>query len=814
MKQGNGQPGAGAGNVATAGEADRLRQKRLARVIIAVSLVAALAWLAHLNYRQKISTDVLDLVPNDERSPELSLVRTLASADQAREVLLAVRAPVRPGEAAAGRDRRSERAAQALAESLTASPAFAEVRLLSDPAARNALGLAVFTHRFDLLLPAWLEAQARLHAAIAPQADWPAWLAERSAAELEAFLTRPEAVAFQPLLPADPLLLVPGLLQRMPGFADGGAATGLGQGYALVWARAREAPLREEGQGPVFAAVARAEAAAGAVAPGLELRWTGIARFAAASRASIERELSRLNFLSLAAVLILAAICVRRLHRALHLAPVVIGSILGAWVAVTAAWDRVHVLVFVVGSLLAGVAVDYGFYLYLQPRRTPDETYREKAGRLLKPLLASALTTVLGFSLLLWSDLPLLRQLGVFVSAGLVSALAAALVWFAQVQDPYLETRPWVRRRSRHPSRGLRLAARALLVTGAAIALLGPGRLRWRDDIRELEPPAPELAVNDRAVRALFGESDGTTVYLTRGTNPAEARAALDRFLAWHERMFPDAATATLGYALPTEEAWRRLPGEVAGLNDFPTALRGALARHGFDPSAFQPFFTAWTQWRRAPVRPDYAALTADLGAALQGPLSILFQTGPGYAWFATIARHPAGAEPPASTATASAAQLQTLNRLFSRYRVSALRLSALGLGLLAASVVVLYGWRRGPRIFALPVGACLFAFGVFGLTGVTLNLFHLLGAFLGVCLSHNYAIFFAENSLRHEEPPPSIRLSAAAAAASFGVLALSRIPVVAALGSTVALIVVTALAMTELLPLARLRSADAADPW
>jgi predicted exporter len=56
--------------------------------------------------------------------------------------------------------------------------------------------------------------------------------------------------------------------------------------------------------------------------------------------------------------------------------------------------------------------------------------------------------------------------------------------------------------------------------------------------------------------------------------------------------------------------------------------------------------------------------------------------------------------------------------------------------------------------------------------------------------------------------------LSAAAAAASFGVLALSRIPVVAALGSTVALIVVTALAMTELLPLARLRSADAADPW
>ncbi|HOG94333.1 MAG TPA: hypothetical protein PLE80_12240, partial [Opitutaceae bacterium] len=89
------------------------------------------------------------------------------------------------------------------------------------------------------------------------------------------------------------------------------------------------------------------------------------------------------------------------------------------------------------------------------------------------------------------------------------------------------------------------------------------------------------------------------------------------------------------------------------------------------------------------------------------------------------------------------------------------------------------------------------------GLAGQTLNLFHLLGAFLGVCLSHNYAIFTAENHTRGEEPPPSIRLSALTTAASFGALALSQIPVVAALGSTVALIVISALVFVELSPLA-----------
>jgi predicted exporter len=247
------------------------------------------------------------------------------------------------------------------------------------------------------------------------------------------------------------------------------------------------------------------------------------------------------------------------------------------------------------------------------------------------------------------------------------------------------------------------------------------------------------------------------------------------------------------------------LPGRVAALGDFPRALRTALAGRGFDPEAFGPFFEAWLAWRQTSPRPSYDELVSGLGSALRGPFTALAQTAPGFVWFATVARHPPGAEPPAATATVSEAQLETLNRLFARYRISALHLSALGLALLGASVVALYGLRRGPGIFAIPAGAFLFAFGLFGLLGVTLNLFHLLGAFLGVCLSHNYAIFFAENSLRREEPPPSIRMSAAAAAASFGVLGLSHIPVVAALGSTVAVIVLAAWAATELLPVAGL---------
>jgi predicted exporter len=417
--------------------------------------------------------------------------------------------------------------------------------------------------------------------------------------------------------------------------------------------------------------------------------------------------------------------------------------------------------------------------------------------------LASALTTVLGFSLLLVSDLPLIRQLGVFVGAGLLAALAAALLWFAQVDHVFVETRRLARARLTRVSPSVRFTARSVLLAAAVVAVVGPWRLRWHDDIRDLEAMTPELRGEALEVRALFGESPTRTAYLTQGASLAEARSALERFLAWHAERFPDSAVAALGSAMPTPAGWAAAPGLLAGLDSFPPLLGEALARHGFRPEEFAPFFDAW---RARIARPavDYDGAVREFIGGLEGSMALTIASSPGHSWFVTVAEHPPGADPPPETATMPLDQLQSLNRLFLRYRVSALRLSACGLGLVGLSVFALYGLRRGLPIFAVPAGACLFSFGLLGFAGHPLNLFHLLGAFLGVCLSHNYAIFSAENAHRGQEPPPSIRLSALTTSASFAVLAFSSIPVVSALGTTVALIVVSALVAVEVIPLAK----------
>ena len=159
------------------------------------------------------------------------------------------------------------------------------------------------------------------------------WLAEHAAADLEAFLSRPDAAAMQGLLPADPLLLVPALIDHAQMFTGTGATSS--GGHALVWARMVPSPLTPAGQQPVFAAIAAAQAEAGASHPGIECQWSGLNRFAAASRAQIERELRLLNLFSLLAVLAVSCLFVRQVHKILHLVPVILLAIVVAlWGAI------------------------------------------------------------------------------------------------------------------------------------------------------------------------------------------------------------------------------------------------------------------------------------------------------------------------------------------------------------------------------------------------------------------------------------------------------------------------------------------------
>lgn len=770
-----------------------LQHRRLTAGIILLSFaILGGIWLASLDYRTRITTDVLDLIPEAKRStsPELALVRSLASQAEIRTMFFEL--TLADGTAAPADT------ARRFADTLLESPAFKQAFPMGDTASRDALGLELHEQRFALLFPFWL---ARHEAAFKslglPKEQFVAWLASESAAELSRFLASPQALAFQDLIPSDPLLLLPHAIDRLQdgqAFAQPEAS----QHHTLVWAQLAASPLSEEGQRPAFDAIARATDELQKKQPGLRVASTGVNRFAAASRKVIEREVTLLNGLSLVAVLTVAFLFIRTPVRGLHLVPVVVLSILGAWGAVTLSFSRVHILVFVVGSLLTGVAIDYGFYLYMQPAVYPGEDYASKVRRLLKPLLASCFTTVAGFALLLFSDLPLIRQLGVFVGGGLLCALGAAVLYFATVRTPFLESRSFRGGQALTPPtrRWLRRATIALWIA----ALPGLFFLGWRDDIRDLDIPSDELKREDARIRSLFGDQEERTVYLTHGDTLADARNSLDKLDSWLSQAGEGRArSVSLAAVLPTEGDFKNAQTFMRNATHFPDLLKAELVKEGFEGDGFTAFFADYDRARESESTTTFSSALERLRAKLAGPLGMLVNSTPETSWFVTLVRDAPTAPPPAETSSMSTGQLQSLNRVFKQYRESTLRLSLIGLGIVGVGVLLTYGARDGLRIFAIPCGACLGLFGVFGWLGHPLNMFHLLGAFLGVCLTHNYSIFSATSAYEHQTIPVSVRVSALTTAASFGVLAISSIPVVRALGVTVASMVVTALLMIEL---------------
>ena len=773
------------------------RRRQAAAWIVLFGCFAFAGWrLAMLDYAERISTDVLDLIPGGESAPELSLVRALASEKQARVVLMAVQ----PGDASGRGDGDFEAGVDAFIETLRRAPVFDEVLPLSDPDARETIGAHVFENRMELLLPQWLEERAGDGQETSRPGPWSAALAAGVVRELEEFLRTPAANAFEQIVPSDPLLLLPRLFEALPaGTTD--ALAGSSPDAVLIWASLRESPLAEPVQEGLFAAITAASHDLHASDADAQVRWTSIARFAAASRTRIKTELGVLNAASILAVLVVTGILLRHIRDVLHLLPVVLLAIAGAWCFTLLLFDRLPVMVLIVGSLLAGVAIDYGFHLF---GRAPDDTGgRDDLRVVLRPLMASALTTIVGFSVLLFSELPVIRAIGVFVVSGLACALGGALLWYYCTNGVHLPVRSaatWSLATA-FPRKRLRPIAVTMLLALLAVAAIGPWRLHWHDDIRELEIPSPELTRGDAAVRVLFGENLQSRVHLSIGQTPGEARRALEDFRNWVRDRDPSASVASLGLALPTEAAWRAFPGRLDELDDFDKQLRAALEGAAFDTGAFDPFFVAWRKVRALHQFPEYQTLFDRLAGVLSGPAGAAMQVGHAPCWFTSVVEAGAMPEPPPESGTIAINQLATLNRVFSHYREVTLRSSLWGALVAGCVVLLFFGVRRGVRILIVPTSSCLVTLGIFGLTGTTINLFHLLATLLAVCLSFDYAIFAADHAVQGRPPPPSIRLSGLTTAASFSVLAFSAIPVVSALGVTVAISVFVTLAALELLP-------------
>ena len=623
-------------------------------------------------------------------------------------------------------------------------------------------------------------------------------------------LASPAGLLMKSLLPHDPTGEMLQLLEQMngankPQMLDGAWASKDGK-IALLLMQTRAPGSDTDAQQQAMEAIRAAFAEVGATT-GAHLLMTGPGVFSVLSRDSIKHQVS-LIFMVSSVLIALLLLAVYRSFRALILGflPVATGILAGI-AAVSLGFGVVHGITLGFGTALIGEAVDYSIYLFMQSD-TGEAGRKSWVDRVWPTVRLGVLTSVFGFTSLLLSGFPGLAQLGLYSIAGLLAAATMTRYVLPYLLPTGFQVRDVSAIGARFSSLvkqapRLRWGATALLLVASIEVYVHRGDL-WNHELAALSPVSVAEQALDGRLRAGMGAPDVRYLVMVSGVSrEATLRSAEQASLALQPLVDQGALAGfeTPSRYLPSEASQRArqasLPEPRLLASRFEQAAKDLPVR----PQLFTPFLAEVESARNQPLLQRADLDGTAMAIAVDGLLirqnnhwsALLPLTAPTDGDIdATLV---ANALP--KTGNTLFVDLKTeSNRLYSGYLHEAILLSLAGL---AAVVTLLFAVLRSPRRVAavmLPLAAAVLTVTAgLALGGQQLIILHLIGLLLIVAIGSNYALFFDR---RDAVMPPrtvaSLLFANIATVLGFGLLAFSSVPVLQALGVTVAPGVILAL--------------------
>lgn len=466
--------------------------------------------------------------------------------------------------------------------------------------------------------------------------------------------------------------------------------------------------------------------------------------------------------------------------------------------AVALAFDGVHGITVAFGFTLIGVAQDYPIHLFSHQR--PGLSPWASARALWPTLGTGVASTCIAYLTFLVSGVDGLKQLAVFTIVGLGTAALTTRFLLPALIDPAprdAADSAWLARAWAGLARLPRPRAYAMLALAAlalAVAWLAPGPF-WQNDLAKLTPVPADALARDAQLRGELGAPDVRYVIALEAGDAEAALRASERLQPALQRLRAQGAIAGYDLAaryLPSIATQRARQIRLPGAATLDAALAAAVADSPFRADAFAGFVADVAAARSAPP-----LIAADLdGTPLAASVSGLLLQRPGHA---TALVSLSGLNDPAAVARVAAAhgaQLLDLKQasesLVAAYRGRVLLALGLAAVLLAATVwFALRSPRRVLRVLAPMALTTLLILAVLRGMGIELNLFHLVALILAAGLGLDYALFFDHAGDDYAEQLRTLHAVIVCSLTTllvFALLASSSIPVLRAIGATVAL--------------------------
>ena len=627
-------------------------------------------------------------------------------------------------------------------------------------------------------------------------------------------LASPAGMLLQRTLPSDPTGELIELVEQLEGQARPATRDGVwfsrDGGRALLVAQTRAAGYDIDAQervlGTIRDAFARADGSSGA-----KLQLTGPGVFSVNSRAAIKGDAMRF---SLIATLLIGAMTLAfyRSPRVLGLSfvPVASGAAAGV-AAVSLGFGSVHGITLGFGVTLIGEGVDYAIFLFT--RATPGVAPRETLEGIWPTLRLGVLTSICGFSAMLFSGFSGLAQLGLFSIAGLIVAVAVTR-WVLPALMPAGFTAAAVATLAPAAMAALRraLLLRYPLLIAILLAAVSLGFHRgplWSDDLSSLSPVPRADQLLDEQLRRDIGAPDVRyLVVVNAGDEESALRAAesVATILSNASRAGRLKGYDSPSIYLPSQAAQRSRQAALPAPADLRRNLQQALKGLPYRPEAFEPFLKDAATARAMPLVDRNGLQGTNFALKLD---TLLVRRGPGWAAMLPLrgVTDAAGITREIGALSSVSAVLLDLkgesDRLYGDYRREALTHSLLGA---AAIVALLFIGLRSPRrvfdVLAPLVAAVVVTAGVLAAAG-PLSIFHLVGLLLVVAIGSNYSLFFDRDVASGPERSRtvvSIMFACMSTIIGFGLLSFSSVPVLNAIGTTVGIGAALALACSAIL--------------
>lgn len=751
---------------------------RIVLALLWLGLLAVAAW--GVSQRLVLSGDLRMFMPAAETPAQKLLIDELGEGPGSRLLLVAL----------SGADAATLAAqSQAMRAALAADPRFTLVANGADT------GLEAIPER---LRP--------YRYLLSPTLDTQAFDAAFLRAELEARvqdLGSPAAAMIEPLLPSDPTLET---LKLADSWQPANAPQRLHEVWfdragrqALLVAETRAAGFDPTGQQAAVAAIERAFAQARGRG-GSRLALTGPGAFSVEIGGRTEREARWIGTIDTIGLVLLLWIAYRSWKAPLlGVLPLASAGLAGLG-AVALLFEGVHGITVAFGFTLIGVVQDYPIHLFSHQRAGLSPWANARS---IWPTLATGVaSTCIAYLTFLASGVEGLEQLAVFTIAGLATAALATRLLLPALVD----SDPRDPADSPRLARLWRLVARvprprwsllALALAALAVVALAPGAF-WQNDLSKLTPVAPDALARDARLRAELGAPDVRYVLALEGDDVESVLRRSERLRPALDGLVADGALAGYDMAaryLPSAATQRARQARLPPAAALGQALDDALAATPFRDDAFAAFVEDVAAARGA--RP---LTLADLaGTPLQASTAGLLVARPDHA---TALVSLAGLADPAAVARVAQSRgarlldlKQASESLVVAYRERVL--AALGVAALLLALTVWIALRQPRRVWRvlLPMAlTTLLVLAVLRALGIELNLFHLVALILAAGLGLDYALFFDHAGDGYADQLRTLHALVVCSLMTllvFSLLALSSIPVLRAIGGTVALGVV-----------------------